>query len=64
NLPGKIKQNNIKNPNEETLSGIELIEYFWDKGHQYYNTNNEVEDGETIQKEPEPDSSNKEYKGS
>ncbi|CAJ0635514.1 9722_t:CDS:2 [Entrophospora sp. SA101] len=41
-----------------------VIEYFWDKGHQYYNTNNEVEDGETIQKEPEPDSSNKEYKGS
>ncbi|CAJ0862584.1 9062_t:CDS:2 [Entrophospora sp. SA101] len=38
-----------------------IIEYFWDKGHQYYNTNNEGEDDETIQKESEPDSYNKKY---
>ncbi|CAJ0845165.1 20169_t:CDS:2, partial [Entrophospora sp. SA101] len=34
-----------------------VIEYFWDKGHQYYNTNNEGEDDETIQKEPKIDTS-------
>ncbi|CAJ0919294.1 22399_t:CDS:2 [Entrophospora sp. SA101] len=39
-----------------------VIEYFWDKVHQYYNTNNEGEDDEIIQKESEPDSSNKKYK--
>ncbi|CAJ0635508.1 9718_t:CDS:2 [Entrophospora sp. SA101] len=58
----KLNRYNIKIPNEETLSGIDLIEYFWDKVHQYYNTNNEGEDDEIIQKESEPDSSNKKYK--